>query len=90
MSRSWEGGSTHHWRRLRAAILEANRQHNGGRCTLQIRGVCTGQADQVHHTRGKAITGDDPRHLVACCAACNRRVGRPGRTSPTPRPTSRW
>lgn len=90
MSRSWAGGSTRGWRRLRAAILAANAMETGGRCQLAVPRVCTGQADQVHHVRGKAETGDDPRWLVACCAACNLHVGRPGRTSPTPRPTSRW
>ena len=90
MSRSWAKGSTGHWRRLRAAVLAANRMEHGGRCQLQVPKVCTGQADQVHHTKGKAVTGDDPRHLMAVCAACNRHVGRPGRTSPAPRPTSRW
>jgi hypothetical protein len=90
MSRAWAKGSTRRWRTLRAAILEANRQTNGGRCTLAIPKVCAGQADQVHHTKGKAVSGDDPRHLVPACGPCNRHVGRPGRTSPTPRPTSRW
>jgi 5-methylcytosine-specific restriction endonuclease McrA len=91
MSRSWAKGSTRAWRTLRAAILAANRQDNGGRCQLAIRGTCTGDADQVHHTRGKAVTGDDPRHLVACCRACNLHVGNPARTHrPRPRPTSKW
>jgi hypothetical protein len=90
MSHSWAKGSTRRWRELRGRILEANRQEHQGRCQLAIPRVCTGHADQVHHTRGKALTGDDPRHLVPACAACNRHVGRPGRTSPTPRPTTRW
>ena len=32
----------------------ANPQEKGGRCVLQIKGVCTGQAEQVHHTLGRA------------------------------------
>lgn len=89
MSRSWEGGSTAHWRKLRRAVLFANQVENAGRCVLAIPRVCTGQATQVHHTRGKAY-GDDPRYLVACCRECNLHVGQPGRTSPAPRPVSRW
>ncbi len=89
MSRSWAKGSTRRWRTLRASILAANQLENRGACQLAIPKICTGTADQVHHTKGKATTGDDPRHLIACCKACNLHVGRPGRTSPTPRPTSR-
>ena len=91
MSRSWAGGSTRRQRALHQAILAANRLENGGRCQLTIKGTCTGQADQVHHTRGKAVTGDDPRYMVAACRACNLKVGNPARHArPRPRPTSRW
>jgi hypothetical protein len=89
MSRDWSSGSTRAWRRIRAAVLHANAMDNQGRCTLAIPGVCTGTADQVHHTKGKAY-GDDPRYLVACCRACNLHIGHPRTTSPAPRPVSRW
>jgi hypothetical protein len=51
--------------------------------------VCTGQADQVHHTLGRQVTGDDPRYLVACCMACNLKIGEPGR-SPQSKRVSKW
>jgi 5-methylcytosine-specific restriction endonuclease McrA len=90
MSRSWSGGSTRAWRELRRRILAANQLENSGRCQLAIQGVCTGLADQVHHTKGKAH-GDDPKHLVPACQACNLHVGNPARHHrPKPRPTSRW
>jgi 5-methylcytosine-specific restriction endonuclease McrA len=89
MSRSWAGGSTRRWRKTRAAVLLANANENGGRCQLAIKGVCTGMAEQVHHTKGKAH-GDRIEDLVAACKACNLRVGNPGRISPEPRPVSRW
>ncbi|MGH2671104.1 MAG: HNH endonuclease, partial [bacterium] len=85
MSTSWAKGSTRAWRKLRARILDQNQRDNQGKCTLQLEDVCTGQADTVHHTLGRAITGDDPRYLVAACMACNRNIGEPKRTSPAHR-----
>lgn len=90
MSTSWKGGSTTAWRRLRAQVLAENQRTNSGACTLAIPGVCTGAATQVHHTLGRATTGDDPNHLQATCSACNLHVGDPTRHNPQPRPTSRW
>jgi hypothetical protein len=90
VSKAWEGGSTRRWRNLRARILEANRMEHGGLCQIAVQGVCTGQADQVHHTQGRAATGDDPRYLMAACRACNLHVGQPNRRSPKPTPTSSW
>lgn len=86
MSASWAGGSTRQWRRVRAAVLA----RDGGRCQLQLPGVCTTRADCVHHTLGKAVTGDDPAHLVASCTPCNLRVGDPRSTDPAPRPKQWW
>ena len=88
MSRSWAGGSTSRWRKLRAAILAANANENAGRCVLAIAKVCTGTADTVHHVLGKAH-GDDARYLIAVCRACNLHVGQPGRGA-KPRKVSRW
>jgi hypothetical protein len=79
-------GSTRHYRRIRAAVLEANRLENGGRCTLAIPYVCTGTADTLHHTLGWAVTGDDPRYMEATCAACNGVVGEPGAKTVQPPP----
>lgn len=90
MSKSWARGSTPAWRRVRARVLQANQQDNGGRCTLQIKGVCTGQATQVHHVVGREVSGDDERFLVATCGPCNRRVGEPKRSSPQHKNISRW
>lgn len=49
-----------------------------------------GEPMTAHHTRGRSVTGDDPRYLVASCAACNLHIGEPGRHDPQPRPVSRW
>lgn len=89
MSNAWAKGSTARWRRIRAAVLLANAQENKGRCVLQIKGVCTGLADCVHHVLGRSVTGDDPRYLVAACRACNLAIGEPGR-GPKPKRVSRW
>lgn len=103
MSNSWKQGSTRGHRRARALVLANNRATNGGRCTLQIDGskpcpvhtdrpcqVCTGKATQAHHTRGKKVTGDDPRHMVATCAPCNYHIGDPAKHDPQPTPRTRW
>lgn len=89
MSRSWAKGSTRRWRTIRAAVLELNRVRHGGTCRLALPGVCTGTATQAHHTLGRAVTGDDPRFLVAACGECNRAVGEPAR-DPAPRPMTKW
>ena len=90
MSKAWAKGSTPAWRRLRARILRDNQTENQGRCQVAIDGVCTGQADTVHHTQGRAITGDDPRYLVAACTACNLKIGEPKRNSPAHKRVSKW
>jgi hypothetical protein len=87
MSRAWSKGSTRAWRRLRAAVLANNQALHGGYCQLRT-DVCTGLADTVHHTLGRAVTGDDPAYLLAACAACNSAVGQPGRRRPRPAPRS--
>lgn len=90
MSKAWAAGSTYKWRTLRARVLAANRVENQGRCVVQLPEVCTGQADQVHHTVGRAVSGDDPRFLVAVCGACNRAIGEPKNNSPQHRRVSEW
>lgn len=102
MSQSWAGGSTRAWTKLRARKLADNTIANGGRCELAIRGTCTIWARQVHHVKGRAVTGDDPRWLAAACAACNGHIGDPQAHSadcycgygysgsPQPRQVSRW
>lgn len=90
MSNSWAGGSTRAWRKLRTRILDQNQRDNQGKCTLQLPDVCTGQANTVHHTLGKKITGDDPRYLAAACKACNEEIGEPQRNSPAHRRISKW
>ena len=89
MSKAWEKGSTWAWRKIRARVMEANRLTNGGRCTLAIAGVCTIWATCVHHTLGRAVTGDDPRYLQATCMPCNLRVGEPD-IEPSSTTISRW
>ena len=90
MSKAWAQGSTYQWRAVRARVLRANAAENGGRCVVQLPDVCEGQANQVHHTMGRAVTGDDPRYLVAVCGACNRAIGEPKHNSPQHRRVSEW
>lgn len=88
MSGSWKGGSTRRWRRVRSLTYATQ----GRRCVLRLSG-CTDWADEVHHTQGKAVTGDDPRHVVPACAHCNGKAGDPAaaaRVDPRPRPRTRW
>lgn len=73
MSKSWESGSSRHWRALRERILLRDQYL----CQVKLAGVCVEHADQVHHTMGKAQTGSDPRYLQAACSPCNARVGDP-------------
>lgn len=77
MSEAWRGGSTREWRRLRALILELNRQTNGGHCRAGVLRVCKRVASVAHHTLGRNVTGDDPRFIVAICAPCNIHIGDP-------------
>lgn len=86
MSRAWKGGSTRRWRKIRAEVLA----RDGGECQLRIPGKCTTAATHVHHTRGRALTGDDPRYLVAACAACNLAAGNPQATVPDIGGVTRW
>lgn len=79
------------YQRLRARLLEENRQTNQGRCTLQIEGVCTGQATQIHHSLGVGVTGHDPRYMQPACKECNLHVGDPlSQPNPPPRPLTNW
>jgi 5-methylcytosine-specific restriction endonuclease McrA len=87
MSRNWSAGSTRAWRRTRARVLD----RDGHQCQLRIEGICTGRATHVHHTHGRAITGDDPAHLVAACPDCNLHLGDPTtQPDPQPRPRTPW
>lgn len=105
MSRSWKGGSTTAWRRLREAVIlrdqERCRAHNDGWCarvpgkhTCLGRAPLTGPPSRVghaHHTRGRAATGDDPAHIVAACPPCNLHIGDPTQhADPRPQPRTRW
>lgn len=88
MSRSWKGGSTTRWRKIRAKVLARDNYL----CQIRIPGVCTQHATHVHHTKGKAITGDNPNFLVASCQACNLHIGDPTQQKhdPKPQPRSNW
>lgn len=90
MSRAWAGGSTRGWRKARAQVLA----RDGYLCQLRLEG-CTTYAPlrggHVHHTHGRAVTGDDTRFMVAACAHCNLKAGDPTTTpDPAPRPLTRW
>jgi 5-methylcytosine-specific restriction endonuclease McrA len=95
MSTAWRKGSTRAWRTLRRAILIRDQYQ----CKLALPGEwpvwggmarCTVVATQVHHTRGRAVTGDDPAYLVAACKACNLKVGQPTTTDPTHMEVTEW
>ena len=97
MSRTWAGGSTRAWRRLRTLVLARDghqcRAHNDGWCDRSTAHPhqCTGHATHVHHTHGRTTTGDDPAYLVAACAPCNLAIGNPTKTAdPLPAPRTRW
>lgn len=90
MSKAWAAGSTYKWRTLRARVLHNNLVENQGRCQVAIAGVCTGQAQCVHHRLGRAVTGDDIKYLVACCTACNLHIGEPSKDTPQHKTISEW
>ncbi len=77
MSRSWGKGSEPGWRKLRASVLARDQYV----CQLRL-DVCTHVATTAHHTIGKAVSGDDPAHIVAACAPCNLKVGNPAKYDP--------
>lgn len=70
MSRSWSGGSSRRWRKLRAVIL----QRDGYTCKVPRNGrPCGAHATHVDHIVPRADGGDmwDPSNLRAACAPCN-------------------
>ncbi len=96
MSKSWAGGSTSAWRRLRRSVLE----RDGYRCRIALSGTwttrdgklrrCLGTATHVHHLDGKT-RGDNPARLVAACQPCNLKIGDPRKApDPQPIPRTRW
>jgi hypothetical protein len=44
----------------------------------------------VHHTRGRTVTGDDPRWCIASCGPCNHKAGDPTKRNPTHREVTAW
>ena len=73
MSRVWGRGSTRRWRKIRTFVLTRD-SHT---CQVRVRTLCTDIATAAHHVLGKAITGDDPRYIVAACEPCNLHIGDP-------------
>lgn len=94
MSKAWNKtlGRTNDakWRAIRFQVMTDNVAINNGRCVLRIDGVCTYYATEVHHTRSRAIVGDDPRYLVAVCKWCNLAVGEPEKHSPPIVTHTKW
>lgn len=83
--------------------MDVNASRNHGRCQVALDGtrecprhpgqrcnVCTYTATQAHHVYGKAVTGDDPRHMVASCGSCNGHLGDPMAGDPPPSPRTSW
>lgn len=102
MSKAWSGGSTRAWRIVRERVLNRDgargwgcRAHEEGWCERDNAGphVCRHVGEVAHHTRGRAVTGDDPAHMVNSCEPCNLAIGEPGaRTVAEPRnvPITVW
>lgn len=82
-------GGSRRWRRIRAYVLE----RDGYTCQLRLDG-CTHKAEHAHHVLGWEY-GDAPedasgrRLVVASCAHCNLKTGRPN-LDPSPTPRTRW
>jgi hypothetical protein len=94
VSKAWRNGSTRTHREARALVLA----RDGYRCRIATPGEwpkwggmarCLVRADCVHHTKGYAVTGDDPAFMVAACTPCNLKVGQP-KVDPAPRPVTEW
>jgi hypothetical protein len=106
MSGAWARGSTRAHRRLRTLVLErdgtACRAHADGwcakprvrphECAGRVQTHTPGRPDsyEAHHTRGKAATGDDYRHVVVACRSCNQAIGEPTEPDPRPQPRTNW
>ncbi|MEC3975097.1 HNH endonuclease [Amycolatopsis sp. H20-H5] len=86
MSKTWEGGSTRAWRKVRAFVLE----RDGYRCQVRRDNGCTTVATHGHHLGGREVTGDDPDFVVASCEHCNLSEGDPRAHDPAPQPRTRW
>ena len=59
-------------------------------CQLRIPNKCEGRANEAHHTLGKAVTGDDPKYMVASCKPCNLHIGDPTAIDPIPHVVEWW
>jgi 5-methylcytosine-specific restriction endonuclease McrA len=85
--RTWKGGSTTAWRRLRLAVLE----RDGYICRLRIPGVCTTRATHCDHVVPKSRGGlDTMENCRASCAACNTHRGAGPDPDPPHRPMTKW
>lgn len=91
-SRSWPNGSTRAYRKARDHVLD----RDGWTCQLcgkpidrrlRSRHPMSGSA---HHTGDRALTGDNPRHMVAAHLLCNQQAGDPRKTDPTPTGRTQW
>ena len=99
MSKTWVGGSTTAWRKVRARVLDRDRAsgwgcraHDEGWCARAAAPshACTKIPSVAHHTLGKAA-GDDPAHIVAACVPCNLAIGDPAaRPDPQPQRVTKW
>lgn len=78
MSEVWKSGSSYRWRKVRLYVFA----RDGNICKLQIKGVCTNKATEVHHLVGREVSGDDPHYLTVACRPCNLKAGKPAFSQP--------
>ena len=101
MSSLNDKGSTRRWREIRDAVLRRDgyrcRAHNDGHCDVVVskkahrcRGDGMVNVTHAHHTKGRRITGDDMRYIVASCEDCNLYIGDPSKHSPPVTTKTKW
>lgn len=92
-SRSWPNGSSRAYRKARERLLAGPEGQTCKLCGKPIDRRLRGphpMSGSVHHIGDRALTGDDPRHMVAAHLLCNQQAGDPRTTDPAPTGRTRW